>query len=62
MPIKGKALFPFRWWYRADIANSQPIQGEQVISNPFVTWVPPAPQPVALAVAPVATLASASKK
>jgi len=62
MPIKGKALFPFRWWYRADIDNSQPIQGGQIISNPFVTWVPPAPKLTGVAVAPVATLASASKK
>jgi hypothetical protein len=61
MPIKGKALFPFRWWYRAEIDNSQPIQGDQIISNPFVTWVPPAPQPVAaLGVGPA--VLSANKK
>ena len=62
MPIKGKSLYPFRWWNRVDIDNSQPIQGNQIISNSFVTWVPPAPKLAPVAIAPVLTLASASKK
>jgi hypothetical protein len=63
MPIKGTLLYPFRWWYRADIDCTEPIQGDQIISNPFVTWVPPLRKPASqIAVAPVATRLSASKK
>ena len=25
MPIKGKVLYPFRWWFRATLANSAAI-------------------------------------
>ena len=63
MPISGKALYPFRWWHRASIDRCAPIQGDQIISTPFVTLVPAPPQPGGqVPVAPVPSVASAAKK
>ena len=37
MPIKGRTLYPFRWWYRATLDNSLPIPmstGAQTFNAP----------------------------
>lgn len=52
MPIKGQNLYPFQWYWRADITYSQPVPTQTLsVATTPIPAVPPAnPAPVPLAV------------
>ena len=49
MPITGKQLYPFRWWYRAHVDNSASVQTFESDAT-WVTLVPPKTLPTTVPV------------
>jgi hypothetical protein len=51
MPIKGNHLYPLRWWYRATIANSAPIEQVVEVAAPQLisATAPPAKETLSIA-------------